>query len=243
MKRTKVIDALKCTDFGQDICVKGWVRSKRGSKGIFFIALNDGSTIKNIQIVGEDPNFDEETIKRITTGACIAVSGTLVESPAAGQASEIQAKDIEILGDCDNTYPLQKKGASWEYLRTVAHLRPRTNTFGAILRIRHNMAMAIHTYFHEHGYFYFHTPLITASDCEGAGPDRQRSTRGRAGSHRSGGNIHLRSHFPCREQQHSPPFGRILDDRTRGCLSRPGRTDGPRGRFHKILRTLGFGQL
>ena len=177
MKRTKVIDALKRTDFGSDICVKGWVRSKRGSKGIFFIALNDGSTIKNIQIVGDDANFPEETIKRITTGACLSVEGKIVESPAAGQASEIQATAIEILGDCDNTYPLQKKGASWEYLRTVAHLRPRTNTFGAILRIRHNMAMAIHTYFHEHGYFYFHTPLITASDCEGAGNMFQVTTK------------------------------------------------------------------
>ena len=177
MKRTKVIDALKCTNFGSDICVKGWVRSKRGSKGIFFIALNDGSTIKNVQIVGDEANFPEETVKRITTGACLCVEGKLVESPAAGQASEIQATAIEILGDCDNTYPLQKKGASWEYLRTVAHLRPRTNTFGAILRIRHNMAMAIHTYFHEHGYFYFHTPLITASDCEGAGNMFQVTTK------------------------------------------------------------------
>ena len=177
MKRTKVIDALKCTDFGSDICVKGWVRSKRGSKGIFFIALNDGSTIKNIQIVGDDAKFPEETVKRITTGACLCVEGKLVESPAAGQASEIQATSIEILGDCDNTYPLQKKGASWEYLRTVAHLRPRTNTFGAILRIRHNMAMAIHTYSHEHGYSYFHTPLITASDCEGAGNMFQVTTK------------------------------------------------------------------
>ncbi|MBR1901557.1 MAG: asparagine--tRNA ligase [Bacteroidaceae bacterium] len=177
MKRTKVIDALKRTDFGSDICVKGWVRSKRGSKGIFFIALNDGSTIKNIQIVGDEANFPEETVKRITTGACLSVEGKIVESPAAGQASEIQATAIEILGDCDNTYPLQKKGASWEYLRTVAHLRPRTNTFGAILRIRHNMAMAIHTYFHQHGYFYFHTPLITASDCEGAGNMFQVTTK------------------------------------------------------------------
>ena len=177
MKRTKVIDALKRTDFGSDICVKGWVRSKRGSKGIFFVALNDGSTIKNIQIVGDEANFPEETVKRITTGACLSVEGKLVESPAAGQASEIQATAIEILGDCDNTYPLQKKGASWEYLRTVAHLRPRTNTFGAILRIRHNMAMAIHTYFHQHGYFYFHTPLITASDCEGAGNMFQVTTK------------------------------------------------------------------
>lgn len=177
MKRTKVIDALGRTDYGSDITVKGWVRSKRGSKGIFFVALNDGSTIKSIQIVGDDANFPEETIKLITTGACIAVTGILVESPAAGQACEVQARAIEILGPADNTYPLQKKGASWEYLRTVAHLRPRTNTFGAILRIRHNMAMAIHTYFHEHGYFYFHTPLITASDCEGAGQMFQVTTK------------------------------------------------------------------
>ncbi|MCF0197523.1 MAG: asparagine--tRNA ligase, partial [Bacteroidaceae bacterium] len=177
MKRTKVIDALRRTDFGADICVKGWVRSKRGSKGIFFIALNDGSTIKNVQVVGDEASFDADIVRRITTGACISVEGRLVESPAAGQASEIQAVAIEILGDCDNTYPLQKKGASWEYLRTVAHLRPRTNTFGAILRIRHNMAMAIHTYFHEHGYFYFHTPLITASDCEGAGQMFQVTTK------------------------------------------------------------------
>ncbi|MDE6634340.1 MAG: asparagine--tRNA ligase [Bacteroidaceae bacterium] len=177
MKRTKVIDALKRTDFGSEITVMGWVRSKRGSKGIFFIALNDGSTIKNVQIVGEDQNFDEETVKQITTGACLRVVGTLVESPAAGQASEIQAGEIEVLGPCDNTYPLQKKGASWEYLRTVAHMRPRTNTFGAILRIRHNMAMAIHTYFHEHGFYYFHTPLITASDCEGAGNMFQVTTK------------------------------------------------------------------
>ena len=177
MKRTKVIDALKRTDFGSEITVMGWVRSKRGSKGIFFIALNDGSTIKNIQIVGEDQNFDEEMVRLITTGACLKVVGTLVESPAAGQASEIQAKQIEVLGECDNTYPLQKKGASWEYLRTVAHMRPRTNTFGAILRIRHNMAMAIHTYFHEYGFFYFHTPLITASDCEGAGNMFQVTTK------------------------------------------------------------------
>ena len=177
MKRTKVIDALKSTAYDAEICVKGWVRSKRGSKGIFFIALNDGSTIKNIRIVGEDQNFDTDTVKRITTGACLSVIGTLVESPASGQSSEIQARQIEILGDCDNTYPLQKKGASWEYLRSVAHLRPRTNTFGAILRIRHNMAIAIHTYFHQHGYYYFHSPIITASDCEGAGQMFQVTTK------------------------------------------------------------------
>ena len=177
MKRTKVIDALKRTDFGSEITVMGWVRSKRGSKGIFFIALNDGSTIKNVQVVGDDANFDAEILKQITTGACLSIDGILVESPAAGQASEIQARNIEVLGVCDNTYPLQKKGASWEYLRTVAHMRPRTNTFGAVFRIRHNMAMAIHTYFHEHGFFYFHTPLITASDCEGAGNMFQVTTK------------------------------------------------------------------
>ena len=177
MKRTKVIDALKCTAYGSDICVKGWVRSKRGSKEIFFVALNDGSTVKNLQIVGDVANFPEETLKRITTGACVSIEGKLVESPAAGQASEVQATAIEILGDSDSTYPLQKKGTSLEFLRSVAHLRPRSNTFGAILRIRHNMAIAIHTYFHEHGYFYFHTPLITASDCEGAGNMFQVTTK------------------------------------------------------------------
>ncbi|MCF0160123.1 MAG: asparagine--tRNA ligase [Bacteroidaceae bacterium] len=177
IRRTKVADVLKRTDYGQTVNVKGWVRSKRGSKGIFFIALNDGSTIKNVQIVGDDAKFAEDTIKQITTGACLSVNGTLVESPAAGQASEIQALEIEVLGSCDNSFPLQKKGASWEYLRTVAHMRPRTNTFGAVFRIRHNMAMAIHTYFHERGFFYFHTPLITASDCEGAGQMFQVTTK------------------------------------------------------------------
>ncbi len=177
MKRTKVIDALSRTDFGADICVKGWVRSKRGSKGIFFIALNDGSTIKNVQVVGDEANFDAEMLKKITTGACLSVTGKLVESPAAGQASEVQASQIEVLGTCGNDYPMQKKGQTFEYMRQHAHMRLRTNTFGAVMRIRHNMAMAIHTYFHEHGYFYFHTPLITASDCEGAGQMFQVTTK------------------------------------------------------------------
>ena len=177
MKRTKVTDALLRTDFGADILVNGWVRSKRGSKGIFFIALNDGSTIKNIQIVGDEANFDADMLKQITTGACLAVTGKLVESPAAGQASEIQATQIEVLGTCGADYPMQKKGQTFEYMRQHAHMRLRTNTFGAVMRIRHNMAMAIHTYFHEHGYFYFHTPLITASDCEGAGQMVQVTTK------------------------------------------------------------------
>ena len=177
MKRTKVIDALARTDFGAEICVKGWVRSKRGSKGIFFIALNDGSTIKNVQVVGDEAQFDADMLKKITTGASLSVEGRLVESPAAGQASEVQAVRIEVLGTCGNDYPMQKKGQTFEYMRQHAHMRLRTNTFGAVMRIRHNMAMAIHTYFHEHGYFYFHTPLITASDCEGAGQMFQVTTK------------------------------------------------------------------
>ena len=157
--------------------VKGWVRTKRGNKNVAFIALNDGSTINNIQIVVDLANFDEELLRRITTGACISVDGTLVKSQGAGQSVEIQAKEIVLYGEADpNTYPLQKKGHSMEFLREIGHLRPRTNTFGAICRIRHNMAYAIHTFFHERGFFYFHTPLITASDCEGAGEMFQVTT-------------------------------------------------------------------
>ena len=170
MKRTKIVDALRSTAFGEAIDVKGWVRSHRSSKAVDFIALNDGSTIKNIQIVAD-------TVKQITTGACIHVEGTLVESQGKGQTSEIQAKTIEIYGLCGNDYPMQKKGQTFEYMRKYAHMRLRTNTFGAVMRIRHNMAIAIHTYFHQHGYFYFHTPLITASDCEGAGQMFQVTTK------------------------------------------------------------------
>ena len=178
MQRTAIIDALKSTNFGNEIKVCGWVRSRRGNKNISFIALNDGSTIKNIQIVVDLQQFDEEQLKPVTTGSCICAVGTLVESQGAGQAVEIQLTELEVYGTADpEKYPLQKKGLSMEYLRTIAHLRPRTNTFGAVFRIRHNMAMAIHTYFHEHGYFYFHTPLITASDCEGAGQMFQVTTK------------------------------------------------------------------
>ena len=177
MKRTKIVDVLKSTDFGKDVCVKGWVRTHRSSKAVEFIALNDGSTINNVQIVVNPSQFDEEMLKQITTGACICATGILVESQGAGQSSEIQAKTLEIYGLCDNTYPMQKKGQSFEVMRKNAHLRLRTNTFGAVMRIRHNMAIAIHQYFHEHGFFYFHTPLITASDCEGAGQMFQVTTK------------------------------------------------------------------
>ncbi|MBQ2540566.1 MAG: asparagine--tRNA ligase [Paludibacteraceae bacterium] len=178
MQRTEIKDALRCTSFGQPINVRGWVRSRRGNKNVSFIALNDGSTIKNIQIVVDLAQFSEELLKPVTTGACISATGTLVESQGAGQSVEIQLTELEVYGSADpEKYPLQKKGLSMEFLRTVAHLRPRTNTFGAVFRIRHHMAMAIHTYFHEHGYFYFHTPLITASDCEGAGQMFQVTTK------------------------------------------------------------------
>ena len=177
MKRTKIIDVLQSTDFNQEVLVKGWVRTHRSSKAVHFIALNDGSTIKNVQIVVDPETINPETLKNITTGACLCVSGTLVESQGQGQTVEIQGKEIEIYGLCGNDYPMQKKGQSFEYMRQHAHLRLRTNTFGAVMRIRHNMAIAIHKYFHDHGYFYFHTPIITASDAEGAGEMFQVTTQ------------------------------------------------------------------
>lgn len=177
IKRTKIIDVLKRTDFETVVNVRGWVRTKRGSKNVIFIALNDGSTINNVQIVADTEAFDAELVKDITTGACLSVNGALVQSQGSGQAVEIQAKEIEILGTCGSDFPMQKKGQSFEYMRQHAHMRLRTNTFGAVFRIRHNMAMAIHHYFHEHGFFYFHTPIITASDCEGAGQMFQVTTK------------------------------------------------------------------
>lgn len=177
MMRTKIVDALKSTDFGAEVNIKGWVRTRRGNKNVSFIALNDGSTIHNIQVVADNEKFGDEYLKPITTGACISVTGTLVESLGKGQTVEIQANEIEIYGAADpETYPLQKKGHTLEFLREIAHLRPRTNTFGAIFRIRHHMAMAIHRFFHDRGFFYFHTPILTASDCEGAGQMFQVTT-------------------------------------------------------------------
>ncbi len=177
IRRTKIVDLLKREDFGAMVNVKGWVRTRRGSKQVAFIALNDGSIIHNVQVVVDLANFDENLLKDITTGACLSVNGELVQSVGSGQKVEIQAREIEVLGKCDNTYPLQKKGHSFEFLREIAHLRMRTNTFGAVFRIRHNMAIAIHKYFHEHGFFYFNSPIITASDCEGAGEMFQVTTK------------------------------------------------------------------
>jgi asparaginyl-tRNA synthetase len=170
MKRTKVKELLSSLKLGEDVLVKGWVRTKRGNKNIIFIALNDGSTINNIQVVVDTASFDENLLKDISTGACIAVSGKLIESQGQGQNIEINAAGLEIYGKSDaETYPLQKKGHSMEFLRENAHLRFRTNTFGAVFRLRHSMAFAIHKYFNDKGFFYLHTPIITGSDCEGAG--------------------------------------------------------------------------
>ena len=174
MKRIKAILSEKP---GHDVVVKGWVRTKRGNKNVAFIALNDGSTINNIQVVCDLAKFPDELMKQITTGACLSVKGPLVESMGSGQAVEVQAAEIEVLGTADpDTYPLQKKGHSMEFLREIAHLRPRTNTFGAVLRIRHAMAFAIHKFFNDKGFVYLHTPLITGSDCEGAGEMFQVTT-------------------------------------------------------------------
>ena len=178
MKRTKIVDIFNPELIGQQVSVKGWVRSRRGNKHVQFVALNDGSTIKNIQIVFDMAKFTDEQLKPITTGASLHVIGQLVESMGKGQTAEIQAETLEIYGTADpETYPMQKKGHTMEFLREKAHLHPRTNTFGAVFRIRHHMAIAIHKYFHDHGFFYFHTPIITASDCEGAGQMFQVTTK------------------------------------------------------------------
>ena len=177
MKTQRIVEILKSGVVDTDIVVKGWVRTKRGNKNVAFIALNDGSCVANIQVVVDLSKFGEEELKPITTGACIRVDGRLVESLGSGQRVEVQAAKIEVYGTADpETYPLQKKGHSLEFLREIAYLRPRTNTFGAVLRIRHAMAYAIHEYFNKQGFYYFHTPLITASDCEGAGAMFQVTT-------------------------------------------------------------------
>ena len=177
IRRTKIADLLKQPAVDTTVNVKGWVRSKRGNKNVNFIALNDGSSIKNVQVVVDVEKFDAELLKKITTGACLSVVGKLVASQGAGQSVEVQASDIELYGEANpDEYPLQKKGHSMEFLREIAHLRLRTNTFGAVMRIRHNMAIAIHRYFHEHGFYYFNTPIITASDAEGAGEMFQVTT-------------------------------------------------------------------
>ncbi|MGC9151723.1 MAG: asparagine--tRNA ligase [Microbacter sp.] len=178
LKRIKISALLTSEAYlDQPVNVKGWVRTRRGNKHVGFIALNDGSTIHNMQVVVDIEKFGEEYLKPITTGACISVNGLLTASQGKGQSVEIHASEIEIYGAADpESYPLQKKGHSLEFLREIAHLRPRTNTFGAVLRIRHAMAFAIHHYFNEKGFYYLHTPIITGSDAEGAGAMFQVTT-------------------------------------------------------------------
>jgi len=169
-KRIKIKELLLSKDFGSEVNVKGWVRTKRGNKQINFVALNDGSTIQNIQVVVDVPNFNEDLLKKITTGAAISVNGKLIESAGSGQNVELEATEIEVLGVSDpDKYPLQPKKHSLEFLREKAHLRFRTNTFSAVFRIRHAMAFAVHEFFNKKGFYYMHTPLITGSDAEGAG--------------------------------------------------------------------------
>ncbi|HEX8350790.1 MAG TPA: asparagine--tRNA ligase [Hymenobacter sp.] len=170
MRRSSVQELLRSQELEREVVVKGWVRTRRGNKYVQFIAVNDGSTIHNLQVVADAEKFPEETLKDVATGACISVRGKLVASQGKGQAVEIQAAEIEVLGKADpEHYPLQKKGHSLEFLREIAHLRPRTNTFGAVLRLRHALAFAVHQYFNDNGFFYVHTPIVTGSDAEGAG--------------------------------------------------------------------------
>ncbi|MCA8832406.1 asparagine--tRNA ligase [Hymenobacter pini] len=172
LRRTSVQELLRSTDLDREVLVKGWVRTRRGNKYVQFIAVNDGSGFNSIQVVANAEQFPEEKLKAdgVDNGAAIAVRGKLVASQGKGQSVEIQAEEITVYGTADqDAYPLQKKGHTLEFLRGIAHLRPRTNTFGAVLRIRHAMSFAVHKYFNDNGYFYIHTPIITGSDAEGAG--------------------------------------------------------------------------
>ena len=177
MKRTQISHIFDPALIGSEVSVKGWVRTRRGNKNVQFVALNDGSTVRNLQIVFDLAKFSEEQLKPVTTGSSIHVTGRLVESAGKGQTCEVQADTLEIYGTADPaSYPLQKKGHTLEFLREKAHLRPRTATFGAILRVRSALAFAIHKFFQEKGFYYLHTPLITESDCEGAGAMFQVTT-------------------------------------------------------------------
>ena len=264
MKTQRIVEILKSGVVDTDIVVKGWVRTKRGNKNVAFIALNDGSCVANIQVVVDLSKFGEEELKPITTGACIRVDGRLVESLGSGQRVEVQAAKIEVYGTADpETYPLQKKGHSLEFLREIAYLRPRTNTFGAVLRIRHAMAYAIHEYFNKQGFYYFHTPLITASDCEGAGAmfqvttldlnDVPKTDEGKVDyaqdffgkscnltvSGQLEGELGALSlgriyTFGPTFREHPAPCVGVLDDRARGCLLRTGRQHGTGRGFPQV---------
>jgi asparaginyl-tRNA synthetase len=230
----QIKDLLLQAPESQSVTLKGWVRTKRESKNAIFIALNDGSTINNIQAVAQPGQFSAELLLTVTTGSCLNITGKLVESMGSGQAVEVQIDDIQVYGTADpEVYPLQPKKHSLEFLREIAHLRPRTNTFGAILRIRHTLAFAINKYFHDKGFFYLHTPIITASDAEGAGEmfkvttlDFDKLPRtdegkinykedffGREANLTVSGqpDLYFWSYISCRKFKHNSSPGRILD--------------------------------
>ncbi|MDY6932586.1 MAG: asparagine--tRNA ligase [Spirochaetota bacterium] len=170
MNRTIINNLLNAESSGYDVLIKGWIRTKRESKGFCFIEVNDGSTIRNMQVIADETLLKYDEIKALSVGCSVSISGELVDSPGKGQRYEIRAKEIIAYGIADpEAYPLQKKRHSFEFLREIAHLRPRTNTFGAVLRVRNALTFAIHKFFQERGFIYVHTPIITASDCEGAG--------------------------------------------------------------------------
>src|SRR3989441_2109595 len=170
MRRTSVSDALNSAAAVDHILVKGWVRTRRDSKGLSFLEVNDGSCLKNLQVVVDDTIPAYEHLTMVTTGAAVEVQGALIPSPGKGQRWEVKATNVTLLGEADpHTYPLQKKGHSDEFLREIGHLRPRTNKYGALFRIRSESAFAVHNFFQERGFYYIHTPIITGSDCEGAG--------------------------------------------------------------------------
>jgi asparaginyl-tRNA synthetase len=170
IRKGEYIRDILAGDVGRPVVAHGWVKTRRDSKGIHFVQINDGSCFADLQVVIEEGTVEESVLKQVTTGACIRVEGDLVPSPAPGQPVELKAKAILVYGPADPaTYPLQKKGHTMEFLREIAHLRPRSNTFGAVFRVRNALAKAIHDFFQERGFLYVHTPIITTSDCEGAG--------------------------------------------------------------------------
>ena len=214
--------------YAGEVEIAGWVRTVRDSKNIGFIELSDGSCFRNVQVVYEN-NIPNDIIKQINTGCAISVTGDLVLTPEAKQPFEIHAEEITVEGASTPDYPLQKKRHSMEFLRTIQHLRPRTNTFSAAFRVRSVAAQGIHKFFTERGFVYAHTPLITGSDCEGAGEMFRVTTIDPAdppmtedGKIDYTQDLHLRSHFPRRKILHRSPRRRVLDDRAGDRLCRSG---------------------
>ena len=169
MERSKIVKLLGASDPKENVMIKGWVRTRRDSKGFSFLEINDGSCLKNIQVIADDALANYDDVRKITTGSAVAITGRLVASKGKGQNWEIQAGEVNVIHIAPDNFPLQKKRHTDEYLRTIAHLRPRTNKYGAVFRIRSELSFAVHQFFRERGFQYIHTPIITGSDCEGAG--------------------------------------------------------------------------